>query len=88
MSLLLGDPRQIPLLRLTESLLKLTHPASSLVQRGTQLVPLLLQANISRGCVKLLAIVRLKIKKSKVSIKLRATILVTHTFGGCSHRER
>ena len=65
MSFLLGDPRQLPLLRLTKSLLELIHPASSLVQRGTQLVPLFLQANISRGCVKLLAIVRLKTKRAR-----------------------
>ena len=63
MSFLLGDPRQLPLSRLVKSLLKLINPPSSLVQRGTQLVPLFLQANVSRGCVELLAIVRLKQKQ-------------------------
>ena len=71
LSLLLDDP--LPLLELVESFLKLTlslnlqlelsNPLISLVKRSTKLVPLLLQANVSRGCIKLLAVVWLKHKK-------------------------
>ena len=96
MSLLLGGPHSLVLLGLVQGFLKLClrlklqlqllSPLGSLVQRGVQLVPLLLQANVGSGCLELLAVVRLQ--KTTSYIKLRATILVTHSFGGYYHRER
>ena len=73
MGLLLNDPHTLALLRLVQRFLQLRlslklqlqlcSPPSGLVQGGVQLIPLLLQANVGSGCLKLLAVVWLQ--KSK-----------------------
>ena len=56
-----------------------------LLQSSTELAGLFLHANEASGRFHLLAVMRLQ--KSK-SVNLCPTILVTHIFGGYSHRER
>ena len=56
-----------------------------LLQSSAELIPLLLHANEGCGSLHLLAI---KWLQETQDINLRPTILVTHIFGGYSHRER